>query len=330
MTVADLSFDLASLRAAYASGLRPAEVIAEVYRRIEAAADPGIFISLLDRADALAAAEALGAHDPARPLWGVPVRGEGQHRRRGPADDRGLPGLRLSPGGERGRGCPACRRPGPSSSARPISTSSRPGLVGVRTPYPVPRNAIDPDAGAGRFVVRLGGRGRARHRLVRARHGYRGLGPRAGRAQPHRRAEALARRRLDARRRAGLPDARLRLRLRADGRRCPCGLRGHGRLRRRGPLLRAACPVGPVCGAAEAQDRRSDSGEPPFLRRRRGGGGLPGEPGRSRGAGLRGRCRSTSNPSTRSPTCSTRGPGSPSATPLSATSSPPIRTACTR
>ena len=34
--------------------------------------DPGIFITLAQRADVLAAAEALGVFDLARPLWGVP------------------------------------------------------------------------------------------------------------------------------------------------------------------------------------------------------------------------------------------------------------------
>ncbi len=57
----ETDFDIARLRAAYASGTRPADVVREAYRRIAAADDPGIFISLVREADAVAAAEALGA-----------------------------------------------------------------------------------------------------------------------------------------------------------------------------------------------------------------------------------------------------------------------------
>ena len=38
--------DFASLRAAYAEGLTPAELLRNLYRRIEAVGDPGIFLHL--------------------------------------------------------------------------------------------------------------------------------------------------------------------------------------------------------------------------------------------------------------------------------------------
>lgn len=68
-----VSLDRLSLHAAYAEGLTPETVVTEVFARIEAASDPGIFISLASRDAVLAAARALPPFDPARyPLWGLP------------------------------------------------------------------------------------------------------------------------------------------------------------------------------------------------------------------------------------------------------------------
>ncbi|HUB15611.1 MAG TPA: hypothetical protein VMB34_26930 [Acetobacteraceae bacterium] len=61
-----------ALHAAYAQGRAPAAVIADTYRRIEAMADPGTFISLVPEDSALASLTALGTFDPnAKPLWGI-------------------------------------------------------------------------------------------------------------------------------------------------------------------------------------------------------------------------------------------------------------------
>ena len=54
------------------------------------------------------------------------------------------------------------------------------GLVGMRSPYGVPRNAFDPNY-PGRIELRLRRRGRGRAGAVRARHRHRGLGPGARR-----------------------------------------------------------------------------------------------------------------------------------------------------
>ena len=64
---------LSALHAAYADGLSPEAVVAETYRRIAAADDPGIFLARVPEAEMQAAARALGPFDPAqKPLWGVP------------------------------------------------------------------------------------------------------------------------------------------------------------------------------------------------------------------------------------------------------------------
>src|ERR1700733_4242490 len=73
MSVLPAVYTVAELHARYRAGLDPATVIAETYRRIAAADDPGIFISLVPEAAALAAARALGRFDARdKPLWGVP------------------------------------------------------------------------------------------------------------------------------------------------------------------------------------------------------------------------------------------------------------------
>ena len=71
--VEGMPFDIATLHAAYGAGLPAADVMAETYRRILAADDPAIFISLRPEADVLAEAAALPPFDPvAYPLWGLP------------------------------------------------------------------------------------------------------------------------------------------------------------------------------------------------------------------------------------------------------------------
>jgi allophanate hydrolase len=143
--VSDLPVGLtiADLRARYAAGLDPERVVADTYRRIAAAADPGIFIALVAEAEALAAARALGPFDPkAKPLWGVPF---------GIKDNIDLGGLPTT------AGCPEfAYRPAASAlavarlvAAGAISIGKTnldqfaTGLVGVRTPYPIPRNPFD-------------------------------------------------------------------------------------------------------------------------------------------------------------------------------------------
>ena len=139
----DIDFTVASLSAAYAGGIRPADVVREAFRRIAAAGDPGIFIALADEDATIAAAERLGPYDPAQPLWGMPFAVKDN------IDVAGLPTTAA---------CPAYAYIPVRSAAvveRLVAGGAiligktnldqfATGLVGVRTPYPVPRNAIDP------------------------------------------------------------------------------------------------------------------------------------------------------------------------------------------
>jgi allophanate hydrolase len=136
---------IGSLHAAYRDGVSPADVIGEIFPAIKAAADPGIFICLVKPADALKAAKALGEFNLAtKPLWGVPFAVKDN------IDVAGMPTT---------AGCPDfSRMPAETAFAlqRLIDAGAiligktnldqfATGLVGVRTPYPVPRNAVDPE-----------------------------------------------------------------------------------------------------------------------------------------------------------------------------------------
>ncbi|MCZ8314206.1 allophanate hydrolase [Phreatobacter sp.] len=135
---------VASLHDAYRRGTSVAAVMGSVYARIAAVDDPGIFIHLRPEADVVAEASRLPAFDPVRyPLWGIPVAVKDN------IDVAGLPTTAA---------CPAFAFV-PQRSATAVEKlvaagaivigktnldQFATGLVGVRSPYPVPRNAFDP------------------------------------------------------------------------------------------------------------------------------------------------------------------------------------------
>lgn len=141
--IESLAFTLPELRRAYAAGLRPSEVIAEFARRLAVADDPGIFLHLIETDRLLAEAEALGAYDSDRPLWGVPFAVKDN------IDVAGCPTTAACPAfayvAERDAFVVARLR---AAGALPVGKTNldqfATGLVGVRTPWPVPRNALDP------------------------------------------------------------------------------------------------------------------------------------------------------------------------------------------
>jgi allophanate hydrolase len=139
-----LSFDFAALHAAYAAGLSPADVVAETYRRIAAAADPAIFITQRSEEDARAEARALPPFDPgAYPLWGLPFAVKDNIDVGGLPTTAACPDYAYVPG--RDSFVVARLR---AAGAIPIGKTNldqfATGLVGVRSPYGVPRNALDP------------------------------------------------------------------------------------------------------------------------------------------------------------------------------------------
>ncbi len=139
-----LSFDIASIHAAYASGLSPAEVIAEAHSRIAAAEDPAIFIALQPQEASKAEAHALPPFDPSRyPLWGIPFAVKDNIDVSGLPTTAACPAYAYTP--DRDAFVVARLR---AAGAIPLGKTNldqfATGLVGVRSPYGVPKNSIDP------------------------------------------------------------------------------------------------------------------------------------------------------------------------------------------
>ena len=140
-----MGFTIKSVLAAHATGRKLTETIDETYARIEEHDDPALFLALRPKAEALAAAAALEAAGPeGRALFGVPFAVKDN------IDVAGLPTTCA---------CPAfAYRPARSAfvverleraGAIPIGKTNldqfATGLVGVRSPYGVARNALRPD-----------------------------------------------------------------------------------------------------------------------------------------------------------------------------------------
>ena len=303
---------VAAIVEAHRSGASsPEDTIARSYARIRAHDDPAIFITLRDEADARRRGAALAAKAARTlPLYGIPFAVKDNIDVAGIADHRRLPGLRLHAGQGRHRASRGCARPARSSSARPISTSSPPAWSACARPTACRATLFDPtlipggsSSGSAVAVAR-------RPRAARARHRHRRLRPRAGRAQQHRRPEAEPRPRLDRRRGAGLPHARLRLGVRADRRRRLDRARRDRRPGCRRSLLAAAPARTRRAGARRAAASACRSpGQRAVLRRPGIGRGIY-EAAIARFAGARRArsSRSTSSRSTRRRACSTKGP----------------------
>jgi allophanate hydrolase len=136
--------DVMGLQSYYAAGGRPEDVVSEVFKRIADADDPGIFITLCAEQDALAAARALPAFDPVRhPLFGLPFAVKDN------IDVAGLPTTAACPDfahvpAETATCVQRLLDAGAILIGKTNLDQFATGLVGVRTPYPVPRNSIDP------------------------------------------------------------------------------------------------------------------------------------------------------------------------------------------
>ncbi|MDF1792889.1 MAG: allophanate hydrolase [Thalassobaculaceae bacterium] len=141
----DLPFDIASLHAAYEAGTTPADVIAECYRRISAAGDPGIFITLIDAATAQGDVARLGPFDRStKPLWGVPFAIKDNIDAAGEQTTAGCPAFAYGAVADAFT-VAQLRAAGAILIGKTNLDQFATGLVGVRSPYPIPKNAIDPE-----------------------------------------------------------------------------------------------------------------------------------------------------------------------------------------
>ena len=111
--------------------------------RIEAAGDPGIFIHLAAKADMLAQAQELGAFDPVtKPLWGVPFAVKDNIDVAGMPTTAACAEYAYMPDKD-ATVVARLKAAGALVVGKTNLDQFATGLVGVRTPYPIPRNAVD-------------------------------------------------------------------------------------------------------------------------------------------------------------------------------------------
>ncbi len=142
--LSNLPFTLSALHEAYAAGASPSDVIDEIFTRLNAVNDPGIFIHLCDRESLKAEAAALGAFDPNLPLWGIPYAAKDNIDVAGIETTAGCPAYAYTPDAD-AFVIANLRAAGAIMIGKTNLDQFATGLVGVRTPYGAPLNAVDPE-----------------------------------------------------------------------------------------------------------------------------------------------------------------------------------------
>ena len=140
--MAGIPLTLSSLRDAYAEGVAPAEIIERVYGRIEEVADPCIFLCLFPKEQVLAEAAAMGAYDPERRLWGIPFVIKDNLDVAGHPTTAACPDFAYVPE-DTAFVVQRLQEAGALLIGKTNLDQFATGLVGVRTPYGAPKNAID-------------------------------------------------------------------------------------------------------------------------------------------------------------------------------------------
>jgi len=138
----NLALTIENLKNAYKNGLSPEEVINEIFNRIKIINDPNIFINLSNLDSLHAEAKNLGSFNPNMPLWGIPfavkdnidvnkiVTTAGCHEFSYiPKDDAFTVNL--------------LKKSGALMIGKTNLDQFATGLVGVRSPYGAPLNAVD-------------------------------------------------------------------------------------------------------------------------------------------------------------------------------------------
>jgi allophanate hydrolase len=142
MDLTSLSFQRTALHGAYRAGATPEAVMAEALRRLEAANDPGIFLDVTPPEVMAASISALPSFDPAAyPLWGLPVAVKDNIAVAGRPMTAACPAFSHIPT-EDAEAVRRLRAAGAIILGKTNLDQFATGLVGVRTPYPVPRNAV--------------------------------------------------------------------------------------------------------------------------------------------------------------------------------------------
>jgi allophanate hydrolase len=133
-----------SLRAAYATGLEPQEVITEVFDRIEACPDPAVWITRRAREKVLREARALPRDARERsPLWGIPFAVKDNIDCAGLPTSCGFPASASVPPRD-AAAVARLRAAGALVIGKTNLDQFATGLSGVRSPYGAPRCVFDP------------------------------------------------------------------------------------------------------------------------------------------------------------------------------------------
>ncbi len=137
---------IAAIVAAHSAGeLSPAQTIARSFARIRDYDDPAVFISLRDEKDAVREAEELKAKDAAElPLFGVPVAVKDNIDVVGLPTTSGCPAFAYQPTHD-ATSVARLRAAGAIIIGKTNLDQFATGLVGVRTPYGIPKNPIRDD-----------------------------------------------------------------------------------------------------------------------------------------------------------------------------------------
>ncbi|WP_128928407.1 allophanate hydrolase [Bradyrhizobium guangxiense] len=138
---------IAAIVAAHRAGtLTPAQTVARTYQRIRDHNDPAIFISLRDERDAVAEAEKLAARADAAslPLYGVPVAVKDNIDTLGFPTTAACPAFSYMPTHD-STAVARLRAAGAIIIGKTNLDQFATGLVGVRSPYGIPRNSIRED-----------------------------------------------------------------------------------------------------------------------------------------------------------------------------------------
>jgi allophanate hydrolase len=133
---------ISELKQRYAAGVTPTEVIGEIWEKISAWDDPAIFIHLPEKNELLALAAEIEAMPRDLPLWGIPfVVKDNIDVARWPTT-AACPAFAYVPA-EDAEVVRLLRAAGAIPIAKGNLDQFATGLVGTRSPYGIPRNAID-------------------------------------------------------------------------------------------------------------------------------------------------------------------------------------------
>ena len=139
----DLPFTIPAIHQTYRNGTKPVEVVREVYRRIKAINDPAIFIHLIDQKEVEEAANSLSSFDADKPLWGIPFVIKDNIDAKDKPTTAGCPAYEYT-AVEDAFVVAQLKAAGAILIGKTNLDQFATGLVGIRSPYGAPKNAIDP------------------------------------------------------------------------------------------------------------------------------------------------------------------------------------------